>query len=262
MVLAYAAIEASAGQLDADAGRRGRRKRPGRGTPSRSRRWILVVPPAPKAGAAPLPPRGPSRSRRAQPRRRTARRPTSPIYRPTRPRCRPRRGTRSHRELIARGAERAVDTADVSAKRSETSSIRPHRRSRLRQGLRADLRDHVQEGAYASSTRSTSSRPRRATTGGTCSTGTRTAWRSASAASCVRGPARPTPSTSRAATTPNEARFSPGERYGKVYQINYLRCIFCGLCIEACPTRSLTMRAVQLELALDNRQDLICTRSS
>ena len=30
-------------------------------------------------------------------------------------------------------------------------------------------------------------------------------------------------------------------RYGRVYQINYLRCIFCGLCIEACPTRALTM---------------------
>jgi NADH-quinone oxidoreductase subunit I len=39
----------------------------------------------------------------------------------------------------------------------------------------------------------------------------------------------------------DEARFSPGERYGRVYQINYLRCIFCGLCIEACPTRALTM---------------------
>ncbi len=35
-----------------------------------------------------------------------------------------------------------------------------------------------------------------------------------------------------------EHRMSPGERYGKVYQINYLRCIFCGLCIEACPTRA------------------------
>jgi len=34
-----------------------------------------------------------------------------------------------------------------------------------------------------------------------------------------------------------EERFSPGERYGRVYQINYLRCIGCGLCIEACPTR-------------------------
>ena len=54
-------------------------------------------------------------------------------------------------------------------------------------------------------------------------------------------------------------RYSPGERYGKVYQINYLRCIFCGLCIEACPTRSLTM-SNEYELALDNRQELIYTK--
>ena len=47
-------------------------------------------------------------------------------------------------------------------------------------------------------------------------------------------------------------RFSPGERYGRVYQINYLRCIFCGLCIEACPTRALTMTN-EYELAEDNR---------
>ncbi|GAB3416766.1 NuoI/complex I 23 kDa subunit family protein [Flindersiella endophytica] len=51
-------------------------------------------------------------------------------------------------------------------------------------------------------------------------------------------------------------RFSPGERYGKVYQINYLRCILCGLCIEACPTRALTMTN-EYELADDNRADLI-----
>ncbi len=54
----------------------------------------------------------------------------------------------------------------------------------------------------------------------------------------------------------DEERFSPGERYGRVYQINYLRCIFCGLCIEACPTRALTMTNVY-ELADDNRADLI-----
>ncbi len=53
-----------------------------------------------------------------------------------------------------------------------------------------------------------------------------------------------------------EERYSPGERYGRVYQINYLRCIFCGLCIEACPTRALTMSNVY-ELADDNRADLI-----
>ena len=54
-------------------------------------------------------------------------------------------------------------------------------------------------------------------------------------------------------------RFSPGERYGRVYQINYLRCIFCGLCIEACPTRALTMTNFY-ELADNNRADLIFTK--
>lgn len=53
-----------------------------------------------------------------------------------------------------------------------------------------------------------------------------------------------------------DARFSPGERYGRVYQINYLRCIFCGLCIEACPTRALTMTN-DYELADRERAPLI-----
>jgi NADH-quinone oxidoreductase chain I len=55
-------------------------------------------------------------------------------------------------------------------------------------------------------------------------------------------------------------RFSPGERYGRVYQINYLRCILCGLCIEACPTRALTMTN-EYELADNNREDLIYEKS-
>ncbi len=52
--------------------------------------------------------------------------------------------------------------------------------------------------------------------------------------------------------TPEE-RYSPGERYGRVYQINYLRCILCGLCVEACPTRALTMTN-DYELADDSRE--------
>jgi NADH-quinone oxidoreductase subunit I len=56
-----------------------------------------------------------------------------------------------------------------------------------------------------------------------------------------------------------EARFSPGERYGRVYQINYLRCILCGMCIEACPTRALTMTN-EYEIADDSRENLIWTK--
>ena len=53
-----------------------------------------------------------------------------------------------------------------------------------------------------------------------------------------------------------DAQYSPGERYGRVYQINYLRCIFCGLCIEACPTRALTMTN-DYELLGPTREGLI-----
>ena len=50
-----------------------------------------------------------------------------------------------------------------------------------------------------------------------------------------------------------EERYSPGERYGRVYQINYARCILCGLCVEACPTRALTMTN-EFELADSSRE--------
>lgn len=53
-----------------------------------------------------------------------------------------------------------------------------------------------------------------------------------------------------------DAQYAPGERYGRVYQINYLRCIFCGLCIEACPTRALTMTN-EYELQGPTREGLI-----
>ena len=40
----------------------------------------------------------------------------------------------------------------------------------------------------------------------------------------------------RGADNPPDAPISPGERYGFVYEINMLRCMFCGYCEEACPT--------------------------
>jgi NADH-quinone oxidoreductase subunit I len=60
--------------------------------------------------------------------------------------------------------------------------------------------------------------------------------------------------------TDDDGRFSPGERYGRVYQINYARCILCGLCIEACPTRALTMTN-EYELADYTRESLIYEKS-
>ncbi|HLR93302.1 MAG TPA: NADH-quinone oxidoreductase subunit NuoI [Jiangellaceae bacterium] len=62
------------------------------------------------------------------------------------------------------------------------------------------------------------------------------------------------------ASNTHEERYSPGERYGRVYQINYLRCILCGLCIEACPTRALTMTN-EYELADHSRESLIYEKS-
>jgi NADH-quinone oxidoreductase subunit I len=37
-----------------------------------------------------------------------------------------------------------------------------------------------------------------------------------------------------------QLRISGGERYAKVYNIDYNRCIFCGYCVEACPTDAIT----------------------
>jgi len=43
-----------------------------------------------------------------------------------------------------------------------------------------------------------------------------------------------------AAENTEEVRISSAERYAKVYNIDYNRCIFCGYCVEACPTDAIT----------------------
>lgn len=43
-----------------------------------------------------------------------------------------------------------------------------------------------------------------------------------------------------AAENTQTERISGGERYAKVYNIDYSRCIFCGYCVEACPTDAIT----------------------
>ncbi len=53
---------------------------------------------------------------------------------------------------------------------------------------------------------------------------------------------------------------SPGERYGFVYEINYLRCIHCDLCVEACPTEAITESKL-FEFSFTNRDDAIYTKT-
>jgi len=52
---------------------------------------------------------------------------------------------------------------------------------------------------------------------------------------------------------------SPGERFGFVYEINYLRCIHCDLCVEACPTEAITESKL-FEFSFINRHDAVYTK--
>jgi len=63
----------------------------------------------------------------------------------------------------------------------------------------------------------------------------------------------------RGADNPPESPVSPGERYGFVYEINYLRCIHCDLCVEACPTEAIT-ETKMFEFSFTNRADAIYTK--
>jgi NADH-quinone oxidoreductase subunit I len=59
-----------------------------------------------------------------------------------------------------------------------------------------------------------------------------------------------------AAENTEEKRVSGAERYAKVYNIDYNRCIFCGYCVEACPTDAIT-HGHGFELATFNASGLI-----
>src|SRR3954452_13966117 len=64
----------------------------------------------------------------------------------------------------------------------------------------------------------------------------------------------------RGADNPPDDPVSPGERYGFVYEINYLRCIHCDLCVEACPTEAITESKL-FEFTFTDRQDAIYTKA-
>ena len=135
-------------------------------------------------------------------------------------------------------------------------------------GLPRRLRRHVQEavprqrhrqGRHHRVPEAEAAEAGAASTAATSSTATRTAWRSASAASCAPACARPAASTCAAPTTRRTTRCRPGERYGFVYEINYLRCIHCDLCVEACPTEAITESKL-FEFSFTNRSDAIYTK--
>jgi len=62
-----------------------------------------------------------------------------------------------------------------------------------------------------------------------------------------------------AAENTDTERFSPGERYAVKYEINMIRCIFCGYCQDACPTGAIVLRK-DFELAGYNRDDFLYTK--
>jgi formate hydrogenlyase subunit 6/NADH:ubiquinone oxidoreductase subunit I len=52
---------------------------------------------------------------------------------------------------------------------------------------------------------------------------------------------------------------SPGERYAQRYEINMIRCIFCGYCEEACPVDAIKL-GPEYELADYERESFVYTK--
>lgn len=51
----------------------------------------------------------------------------------------------------------------------------------------------------------------------------------------------------------DSGRYLSPERFARVYKINMSRCIFCGYCVDACPTYALGMTQVMQDFVTDNR---------
>ena len=55
------------------------------------------------------------------------------------------------------------------------------------------------------------------------------------------------------------AETETGERYAEVYEINELRCIFCGMCEEACPEEAVFL-GHEFEFSSGDRSDFLWTK--
>ena len=66
-------------------------------------------------------------------------------------------------------------------------------------------------------------------------------------------------STSRPPTTIRRIPTSTGERFAAIYEINMIRCIFCGYCEEACPVDAIRL-GPEYELADFDRKNFVYTK--
>jgi NADH-quinone oxidoreductase subunit I len=57
--------------------------------------------------------------------------------------------------------------------------------------------------------------------------------------------------------TKEEAHLYREEKYAEVYEINMLRCIFCGLCEEACPKAAIYLQKDTFAPAFFERDEVI-----
>ena len=56
---------------------------------------------------------------------------------------------------------------------------------------------------------------------------------------------------------PQDKHLYREEKYASVYEINMLRCIFCGLCEEACPKAAIFLQNDKMAPASFEREDFI-----
>ena len=86
-----------------------------------------------------------------------------------------------------------------------------------------------------------------------------TGWSAASAARLCAAACPADAIYVEAADNTDDERYSPGERYAKTYEINMLRCIFCGYCEDACPTDAIVLTD-KYELSSYDRRSQIYTK--